>query len=315
MATNYWILATGSGDWNAGGNWSLGAAPVNTNDVVINFGNATIDTSLAQSAVTLASIVTGPNFSGSIGGSSVLPLHIGVSGNLIINSPNSTQIVIDVGTTTPTIDVIATGQNSNSPPILGQESLILQGGGSGCTLSMAGPQTNVGIATQSATTTAQIDTMKINGGFLNVNSGVTTTTIIQSNTNGGNNNGVLTVLSAATTIAQNGLGCNLVTGGTGKITTITVTGNAILGNRPASGAAWDTIIIGPQAQVDCSEDPRAATVTNAIVMAAGSSFTAFNAAQITKVSTGILTIAPQTTGVGNPGATVNVGNVATATFA
>lgn len=318
MATNYFLgVSTGSVSWADSTQWSLGAVPVNTNDVVVNAGNADINSGLAQSAVTLASLTIGPNFTGTIGAAAATPLAIGVSGNVIVNTP-SLLVSLNFGSTTPTIDVLQTGQNSNSPPTFGQENLILQGGGSGCTLAIAGANTNVGIATQTATTTAQIDTIKINGGFLNVNTGVTTTTIIQSATNGVGGNttgGVVTTLCAVTTITQNGLGCQLVTGGAVKVTSVTATGQAILNNRPASGAAWDTITIGPQAQVDCSQDPRAATVTNAIVMADGSTFTAFSAAQITKVSTGILTISPQTTGIGNPGVNVNVGNVATATFA
>lgn len=314
--TNYWQGGSGTQVFTDTANWSLGAAPVNTNDVVINFGNSVI-TGLDDSAVTLASLTTGPNFTGTIGTPS-LPLKIGVSGTVIINSPNSTQICLDLAATAPAIDVLATGQNSNSPPTFGQESLIIQGGASGCSLAIAGSTTNVGIATQSATTTAQIDHFKINGGFLNINSGVTTTDVTQSASNGVGGNttgGVVTMLCAATTVTQNGLACNLVTGGAVKITTLVITGNAIIGNRPASGTIFDTLTVGPQANVDFSQDPRSGTYTNPIIGASGGSFTSFNAAQIKMVSPNVLTFALQTCGVGNPGFTVNVGNVATATFA
>ena len=71
MATNYWIGGSGSQPWTTGANWSLGAAPVSTNDVFILNGSSDINTGLAQSAVTLASLTIGSGFTGTIGAAAI----------------------------------------------------------------------------------------------------------------------------------------------------------------------------------------------------------------------------------------------------
>ena len=66
MADNRWLDV--DGNWTNTSNWSLGAAPVSTNNVYIYSGSQTINTNLDAAAVDLASLKIGGTFTGSIGG-------------------------------------------------------------------------------------------------------------------------------------------------------------------------------------------------------------------------------------------------------
>jgi hypothetical protein len=61
------IAASGPNHWSAAANWSLGAVPVNTNDVDIEDSDVDILYGLAQSAVTLASLNIAKSYTGQIG--------------------------------------------------------------------------------------------------------------------------------------------------------------------------------------------------------------------------------------------------------
>ncbi|MFA5234980.1 MAG: hypothetical protein WC390_11330 [Sulfurimonas sp.] len=58
---------SGPNDWSTASNWSLAAAPVNTNDVIIEWSEYSIYYGLAQSGVTLASLTVKQSFTGTIG--------------------------------------------------------------------------------------------------------------------------------------------------------------------------------------------------------------------------------------------------------
>lgn len=280
MPTLNWKLATGAtADWSVGANWDTGIAPASGDIVVVNYGNANIISGLNQSAVALAKLTFGPNFSGTVGSTAAFPapLQIGVSStNPIIINTSSNNISLDVGSTTPQILVLNTG--SPASPNVGVESFRVRGGGAGATIAVTGTNTSVGIATDYAGLTATMEP-SVNNGVLNVGVGVTWTNILQSsdqNTSGG----VLTTFGGGTKIQQSGATGNLFTYGSAKITTLVITGFGYIGNRPVSGTdAFSTLSIGPSATVDASQDPAPFTITTMIIMSIGSTWITFNPAQ------------------------------------
>ncbi len=67
MATNTWTDGGNDGNWTNTANWSLGAAPVNTNDIVINVGDRDITTNISATGITPNSLTVTPGFKYSIG--------------------------------------------------------------------------------------------------------------------------------------------------------------------------------------------------------------------------------------------------------
>ena len=144
---------------------------------------------------------------------------------------------------------------------------------------MTGENSSVGIATDYTGLTATLLSASIENGTLNIGAGATITNVYQS-ANGSNPGGTLTTYGGFTLLQQSGSSGQVLTLGTAAITTITITGNAVLGHRPAAGTdAWATLTIGPNATVDCSQNPVPFTITNSITAAIGAVMTTFNAAQ------------------------------------
>ena len=77
MPTNEWTGGANDGNWQTAGNWSLGAAPVSNDDVIVAYGSQNITSGLSNAAVDLNSLTI--TFAGSIGTAST-PLTIAVSG-------------------------------------------------------------------------------------------------------------------------------------------------------------------------------------------------------------------------------------------
>lgn len=65
MATD--IFLGTSVDWEAAGNWSLGAAPVDTNDVIIENSSQSVTTNLDQPTIDANTLKIKANYTGSIG--------------------------------------------------------------------------------------------------------------------------------------------------------------------------------------------------------------------------------------------------------
>lgn len=271
MAVKIWQGATGSQPWSTTGNWQ-GGTPVNGDDVFILSGSSSIDSGLNQSAVTLASLTVAGSFSGTIQSAAdlPLPLQIGVSGTALINCPNLTAASFDFGSTNAQVVVDQTGPAVTNQ--FGGECLRIRGGGSTAALFMAG-SSSVGVATDTAGITATLASWNINGGTLNMSSGVTWT-------NGYQSGGTVSVNSAGTLIQQSGSTAVVVIGGTGKVATINISANGVISNRPASGVAYDTLTIGANGTADHSQDPRSITITNPIFAFPNSNLVAFEPGQI-----------------------------------
>jgi hypothetical protein len=90
MATNIWL--GGTTDWDTGTNWSLGAAPVDTNDVIFD-GRTTSDLLLNvdDGDIDLASLHIMESYTGNIGTATV-PLEIEISGDLLIEGTGNYYI-------------------------------------------------------------------------------------------------------------------------------------------------------------------------------------------------------------------------------
>lgn len=90
MAENIWLGTTT--DWDTGANWSLGAAPVDTNTVVFNGNNVTdLLLNVDNGAIDLAGLHIMESYTGTIGAADA-PLEIEVSGELLIEGTGSYYI-------------------------------------------------------------------------------------------------------------------------------------------------------------------------------------------------------------------------------
>lgn len=305
MANNYLLATSGAQDWTDTSIWSLGAAPVSTDNVFILQGNADIQTGLAQSAVILASLTIAGSFSGTIASTAGAPLQIGVAtGGPVSVNCTSPLIVLDFGSTQPKVIPIQTGQPLDST--FGSEAFRFRGGGAATALYMNGSNTSVGVATDVPGLTATLASWNVAGGTLNMAIGVTWT-------NGYQSGGIASVNSAGTLIQQSGPTPALFTGGTGKINTINVTGGAVIGNRPAAGTdAYATLSIGPNATADHSQDPRGMTITNAIIMALGSTLITFTPEQVQMAGSTPLQVKTQQCGIQD--VVINLGTPVLATL-
>ena len=77
MANRTWNGTGGlAGDWSVAANWDEVAVPVNGDDVFLISGSQAVTGGLAQGAVTLASLRTGPGYTGSIATSAAAALTI-----------------------------------------------------------------------------------------------------------------------------------------------------------------------------------------------------------------------------------------------
>lgn len=277
MAIVNWIASTGSQSWTNTANWSTGAVPVTGDDVYVNFGNADINSGLANIAVNLNSLHVGPSFTGTIGVGApfIAGLHIGVSGNVSFDT-TSTSMFIELSNQVSTVVVLNTGQPISTAT--GAESLQIWGGATGSSIAVTGQNSSVGLATVFPQLVGTME-WSIEDGTLNVGSGITWVDGKQSSANG-SSGGTVTTYGAGTLITQSGSSGNLITRGTSAITGIVATSNAGIYNRPASGTdAFATLVIGPGATVDASGNPTPFTITTSITMANQASWSTFNAAQ------------------------------------
>lgn len=281
MVNNNWIGGSGAKDWNDITNWSLGVAPVSTNNVFILQGDSDIQTNLSHAAVVLDSLTIGGSFNGTIASDAnaqtASPLAIGIAtGGLVTVNCASQRLWFDFGTSVPVIVVTQTGQPAISS--FGGESLQIRGCAGAATLSVSG-SCSVGVATTLPGLTSTIASWSIESGTLNVGPGVTWT-------NGYQSGGTASIYSGGTLIQQSGTAGILNTFGTAKVATLNITGSAIISNRPAAGTdAFDTLNLGPGATGDVSQDPRPLTITTGITLQKEAVFRAFTPGQINSAGT------------------------------
>lgn len=255
-------VAAGSGpnDVNVAANWSLGAVPVATNDVVFDLSSVdalwNLDTLVA---VALTSLTIRASYTGRLG----LPDYNGsyyeyrpkyfqcLSTTVTVGDgpgASSGRIKLDLGATQAALTVYSTG----SPGDQGVEALLLKGTHASNTLIAYSGSIGIAIDTGSVSTFATITTGPTTGGSsvqLRCGSGVTLTTVKQDA-------GTVQLNGACTTLTLRSGLCTLY--GTGAYTTITVFGGRL--NYQSSGTI--SAITVDRGAVDLSWDLRAKTISS-----------------------------------------------------
>lgn len=261
--------SAGPNDWSTAGNWSLGAVPVNGDDVVIENSSVDISYGLDQSAVTLASLTIENTYTGKLG----LPdyttgstsyyqyrdkyLKIGATTcNLGRgDGQGSGRVKIDFGSVATTVNV----EGAGSPADTGLPAVILNGSNAGNVLNAT--QGTIGLAID-AGSTAQFPTIRVGSETsqatdvtLTCGTGCTLATINQ-------NGGVVTVGSNVTTWTKtSGTSTNLYSS---AITTITADSGTHYWQ--SNGTITTGTFRGDGTVLDCTRDLRSRTLT-------GSTFT------------------------------------------
>lgn len=286
--------SAGPNDWSTADNWSTGAVPVTSDNVIIENSSISIRWGLAQSAVTLAQLFIKKSFTGKIG---LVQKEFATSSNGETTSP------VDVEYRDMYLNIKATdcqiGENnqSNNTAGSGLIKLDLDTAVSTCTIfgSAAASETNkpaiqllannsstvifvrkatggVGIAVGTPFETSTIasvdisDTMTANG--VQLGAGVTITTWTQKN-------GTNFIEAAATITSIDVLGGTLTLEGDYTVTTVTVSDGGILKDNHIKdgGVAITTLNVNRDGEVDTlgSSEPRTYTTVN---FNNGGSFTA-----------------------------------------
>jgi hypothetical protein len=261
--------ATGPNHWDDADNWSGGAVPVNSDDVVIELGSDILY-GLDKSAVTLASLTIKRSYTGKIG----LPelansgqttqyaeyrdtfLKIGATAVTIGDGDGtgSGRIKINFGTVAHTTNVYGTGQALES----GIPALLIKGSHASNVLNVL--RGSVGVAIY-AGETGQLDFLRMgyvanqaSDAQVTLGSGVTNDAVIVDG-------GKLTIASATTTLNQS---AGEVTILAGAHAAIVQTGGTLI----YRGTGTVTAYTGSKGAVlDFSKDPRARTVSAATAYA------------------------------------------------
>lgn len=264
FATATTTTSGGPSHWDDAKNWTLGAVPANTDDVVIENSDVDLLYGLDQNGVTLTSLTINKSFTGDLG----LP-RINASGStsyaeyreqyLKINATTITigrgdgsgsgrlKINTQAAQTTITVQDTASAAESDLTAVIwkgthASNAVTVNGGSFGA--SMFGGET------------ATIATLRRSGSATVVcTSGVSLTTVT---TDG--DGGSMTINSAATTVTQKAGTLNVY--GSGAYTTLNVEGGTC--NYQSTGAVT-TLNATNDALVDYSGDSRSRTVTNANV--------------------------------------------------
>jgi hypothetical protein len=263
LTTSTSTANSGPNNWDVAANWSLGAVPVNSDDVFIADSDVDILYGLGQSAVTLTSLNIAASFTGKIG----LP-QVNESGgyyeyrsrylNVLATTVNigygegsgSGRLLLDLGANATTLIITSTG----SPVDQAIPALCVKGSGSTYTPTILSG--SVGFAVETGQT-ATLDTVTVSGdSTVMLGSGCTLTTVTV-------NAGVVTMNSGATTL-------NVVAGEVhvlaGAVTTLNVDGGTVFYR---STGTITTLKVGTEATIDFTRDPRARTVSACTVETTG----------------------------------------------
>lgn len=263
-------LSAGPNDWSTAANWSLGAIPANTDDVVIANTATDILYGLAQSGVALTSLTIASTYTGKIG----LPdinasgnyyeyrtkyLTIGATtinvGDQVYGGIGSGRIKLAPGSHTTTFNVYGTGTPFDS----GLPALLINGSGSNYTLNLLSGSIGVALDVGSSATLPTVRVGYENSistdVVLTLGAGCTTTTISQYG-------GTITTSAGLTT-------WNLTAGtatvlGSAAVTTVTMwpaTGQTASMWYESTGTIA-TLTLAPNSSISFERDLRGRTVTN-----------------------------------------------------
>jgi hypothetical protein len=260
-------VATGPNYWSNTANWSTGAVPVSTDDVVLENSAVGILYGLAQSAVTLTSLTVRMSFAAQIGlpevnTSSGTDYHEYRSRYLAISATTvtvgegdgtgPTLINLNVGTVACTLNV----RNAGSPLVTDTEVIQWKGTNAANVVNVSkGSVAIAGFGGDSATVaTLRVSyvSSQTSDATVRCGSGTTLTTVTV-------NGGAVDLSSAVTTLTMNGgtVTCR------GTMTGATVTINSGTLYWLSSGTIT-TASVGNNGTIDWSQDARTRTVTNVL---------------------------------------------------
>jgi hypothetical protein len=256
--------SSGPNDWSTAANWSGAAVPVNSDDVVLDDPTWDILYGLAQSAVTLTSLLASSSFEGRVG----LP-KINEAGNypeyrpdyLAVSSTNvyvgrggggdgSARFKLDVGSVACTCDVYLTGSGEDE----NTEAFLFKGTSASNVLRTHG-DAEVGVAVYGGEAANLSGGVTLNGGAsARFGSGVTLAVVV-------NNGSVVEINSAVgTSLTQDGGSC--VINGTGAVAQLTIRNGYVAYNT--TGTLGGSTLLTGDGTLDFTRDLRGKTVTNPV---------------------------------------------------
>jgi len=261
-------VCSSANHWNAAANWSGGAVPVDSDDVVIERTDIEIRYGFAQTAIDLTSLTIPASFTGKIG----LPdynetggyyeyrtksLMLGTATTVTIGRGDgqcSGFIRLHLGTNATTVNVEGTA----TPAVAGLPALMIQGSNASNVLNLT--QGNVGLAV-GAGETAQFPTIRV-GSETSPTSDATLVcgagcTLAGTITQAG---GSVTVQTAVTTWTKTA-GSTSTCLGSATIGTLTQDGQGVHYSQ-SSGTITTATFRGAGAVFDKTRDLRAQTITN-----------------------------------------------------
>ncbi len=267
FVTTLTTVNSGPNDLNVASNWSLGAVPVITDDVVLEFSNVNLLWNLDQANVVYNSLSIRASYTGRIG----LPAYNPAGYNeyrarfwkqktttiSVGDSPStgagSGRVLLDNTSFQTALTVFKTAAAVDT----GFEAVQWKGTHASNTLIVYGGSVGVAVDAGGLATVATITAGTDPNLSIRCGSGSTLTTI---NQDGGN----VAVNSAVTTWTM--LGGNGTAWGTGAVTTLTVDVGKMAYN---TSGTLGTPAIGSKGVLDFSGDLRTKTVTNLLNMDAG----------------------------------------------
>jgi hypothetical protein len=252
-------------DLNDADNWDTGSLPADGDDAFFDNSNVPVYWNLgALSAVTLASLNIAASFTADIGLPEITAtgyfeyrateLAIGATAVRIGNSNGngSSRIKLNTGSVQTVVDVGKTGSSAES----NLEAFLFRGTHASNVVNVSNGSVGIGVFNGQAATVA---TLRVAGGRVRTGQNVTLTTVQQSG-------GTLEIASNATTVNKSGGTLTILAG---AFTTITNDDGQLVYR---STGTITTLNVGPRGVMDFSQDIRARTVTNAVVLVPGATY-------------------------------------------
>jgi hypothetical protein len=265
LSTSTSVANSGPNCWGIAGNWSLGAIPVDGDDVYLEESAVDILYNLNQSSVDLVSLNVAASYTGRLGLPAVndsgsyfeyRTRHLTLTADTVNigygEGSGSGRVLLSLGANATTILVTKTGSpESQSLPAVG-----IAGSGSTYTLTVLDGSVGVGIELGQ---TATLDTVTLSGAaVVTLGVGCTVATVRQAG-------GTLTLHAAVTTLNVDGAG-----------STTYVMAGAVGALNIDGGTVWyrstgpiTTLKVGTAATINFTLDVRSRTVTNCTIEAGG----------------------------------------------
>lgn len=249
MPVNSWTGGAGDNNWQTAGNWSLAAAPVTGDDVIVAPSTPTVITGgMSNGSVDLESLtITGP-------------VQIGTaSTSLTIAVSNSSTSKLICASSGPFVNITAGTNGIDRAQIVATGGGVFRCSGGTYLIVETGDSTQVEIEAG-----ATVTTLKMAGGGCSAAAGTAFTTVTIAK-------GALTSYRSIATARVSGQGSRLTMKTAAAISTVlTVTGGATYDHQSSGTIA--SVVVEADSFAICPLAPRAFTTTNAEVWGSGQLF-------------------------------------------